>query len=459
MEVRAESHFFHKRSIRCLSTSPDKTLENALKGDLDSIAEVGRQYLDKERKDEDGISQARIWLELAAELDHIESAFLLGVYLTKTAQTPVEEEVATVTDTSSPESRAKLVLKEIQAATQTARTERKMKLLKKKNKQIEENGEKMEEIIVLSDNDLGLDWLRKVSRKNHGKAMCYLGNLLFATGNVGDVNEAMLWYEKASKLSPPQTDALFNLGTILFDGKEGMIQQDVQKSFEYFKLGADLGDLSSQFWVGYCYFSGEGFGISEDTNHGTTDIPINNINPRLALKYLKLAAEKGHSSALYYLAILYRSGLSGCQNIDGESDISPDKELFLKYLLLAVEAEDPDALYCYGDLYMNTNDGSEFEHFIPKNEKKGRELYEKASALGHLEATVCLGALHYHGIAGIERNPRKAFELYNLAAEGGSLEAWRNLAAMYFTGDGIPKSEETAKEIMRVMFNNDKKDD
>jgi TPR repeat protein len=37
-----------------------------------------------------------------------------------------------------------------------------------------------------------------------------------------------------------------------------------------------------------------------------------------------------------------------------------------------------------------------------------------------IQATVCLGALHYHGIAGIERNPRKAFELYNLAAEGGN---------------------------------------
>lgn len=370
---------YDKQSIRCLSTSADKTLEDALKGDLDSIAEVGRQFLDKERKGEDGLSQARTWLELAAELDHTESAFLLGVYLTKIAQSPADKEIAGEKDTSSPESRAKLVLKEIQAATQTARTERKMKLLKKKNKQIEVNGEQVEEKIILSDNDLGLEWLRKASRKNHGKAMCYLGNILFATGNVGDVNEAMLWYEKASKLSPPQTDALFNLGTILFDGKEGMIQQDVRKSFEYFKLGADLGDLSSQFWVGYCYLSGEGFGSSEDTN---------NVNPQLALKYLKLAAEKEHSSALYYLATLYRSGLSGPQNIDGVSDISPDKELFLKYLLLAVEAEDPDALYCYGDLYMNTKNGSEFEHFIPKNEQKGRELYEKASALGHLEVNL-----------------------------------------------------------------------
>jgi TPR repeat protein len=107
---------------------------------------------------------------------------------------------------------------------------------------------------------------------------------------------------------------------------------------------------------------------------------------------------------------------------------------------------------------------------------------------------VCLGAMHYHGMAGMERDPRKAFEVYNLAAERGqfswilleatcsrqlllfvlillplhcrhfilncligSLEAWRNLAAMYFTGDGIPKSEETAKEIMRVMFSDENK--
>ena len=34
----------------------------------------------------------------------------------------------------------------------------------------------------------------------------------------------------------------------------------------------------------------------------------------------------------------------------------------------------------------------------------------------------------------------------------GSSDAWKNLAAMYLIGDGVPKSEVTAKEIMRVMF-------
>jgi TPR repeat protein len=42
--------------------------------------------------------------------------------------------------------------------------------------------------------------------------------------------------------------------------------------------------------------------------------------------------------------------------------------------------------------------------------------------------------------------------MYNLAAEQGSLEAWRNIASMHFLGDGVPKCETTAREIMRVIF-------
>ena len=33
----------------------------------------------------------------------------------------------------------------------------------------------------------------------------------------------------------------------------------------------------------------------------------------------------------------------------------------------------------------------------------------------------------------------------------GSIEAWRNLAAMYYCGDGVPKSEEMAKQIMKML--------
>ena len=66
-----------------------------------------------------------------------------------------------------------------------------------------------------------------------------------------------------------------------------------------------------------------------------------------------------------------------------------------------------------------------------------------------------LGALHYGGLAGLPQDKRKAFELYNTAAELGSLDAWRNLASMYYIGDGVPKNEEVARQIMKVVFNKD----
>ena len=31
------------------------------------------------------------------------------------------------------------------------------------------------------------------------------------------------------------------------------------------------------------------------------------------------------------------------------------------------------------------------------------------------------------------------------------MEAWRNLAAMYYCGDGVSKSEEMAKQIMKML--------
>ncbi len=72
---------------------------------------------------------------------------------------------------------------------------------------------------------------------------------------------------------------------------------------------------------------------------------------------------------------------------------------------------------------------------------------------------VFTGVIHYNGVLATESNfaslpvdKRRAFELYNIAAESGSKEAWRNLASMYYLGDGVPKSEETAKQIMSVIF-------
>ena len=345
--------------------------EDATIDDVEKIATIGRELLDGQRQCKDGDIQK--YLTAAANLGHVDSAFLLGTYLMeKSSVTAVTEAVPQSDEQMSPESRAAVVKKEIKDATQTARTEKKIRIQKQKNSMPIQASED----VKVSDADLGLEWLRWASRKNHGGAMCYLGNILLAKENADDNLEAVLWYEKAVNLTNPSTDALFNLGTLYFNGREDVIKQDLLKSFSYFKRAADLGDSSSQFWIGYCYFTGEGV-------DGIADGPV---RPQLALRYLKSCSETGHSSALYYLATLYRSGLSSSVQNDLESEnIAPNKELFLKYLLMAVEAEDPDALFCLGDLYLNSSNNLEFDDYFPRDEKKGRELYLKASDLGHVE--------------------------------------------------------------------------
>ena len=362
------------RSLSSSSKLSLEYLEKAPISEVDSIAEVARQFLDGEREADDRLSEIRKWLTIAAEFGHTESAFLLGVFLVKNETTAIDSTLASkLEEETSPEERAASVKQEIKDATQTARTEKRIRIQKKKNS-VQLDPEATQ---TISDYDLGLDWLRKASRKSHGKAMCYLGNILLAKDNDADVLEAVLWYEKAANLSNPSTDALFNLGSLYYDGKEGVIAKDVVKSFANFKRAADLGDLSSQFWVGYCYFTGEG-----------VDGAAGKPRPQEALKYLKACVEAGHSSAMYYLATLHRSGLKGIDNDGKPDEVVENKELFIKYLIMAVEAEDPDALFCMGDLYLSSPENAEFENFFPLNEAKGRELYEKASELGHVEVSI-----------------------------------------------------------------------
>lgn len=169
------------------------------------------------------------------------------------------------------------------------------------------------------------------------------------------------------------------------------------------------------------------------------------IDVSKGIEYLEVAASQLHGGAHYYLASLYRSGL-----VNGDSgSVLPNKEKFSTHLMQAVQMESPDALFCLADLHMH---GSEAN--IDINHKTAVALYDQARQLGHGDATLALGAIYYNGLTSIQLLPDKtmAFKLYNEAAELGNLDAWRNLAAMYFMGDGVPKCENTAREIMRVIF-------
>ena len=436
-------------AARRFSTEKDATAElrrRALAGDVPCAAELGKMYLDASHTD------TRHWLELAAEREFVESQYLLGVHLNDLANMDADAAAATPSDAAaergemSREGREK-VLKDIEEAKKDARRKRKDRLQKKRrgaaaglgpgqSLSLDGSWDTVEAAEApMSDADLCVYWLRSAGRAGHGPAMCYLGNVLLqrhrAGGPIGDGQEALLWYQRAGNLQPiPQADAFYNLGTLCFSGQPGLVEVDLGKSMQYFERGAECGDVSCLFWVGYCHLTGEG-GAEVNVDKG--------------MAFLSRAAEADHPSAHYHLAVAYRSG---------QAPVSPGaqpsrEELGTRHLEAAADLGDGDALFVLANMCLDEASGGVADS--AGSADRGIAYLRRAVAACHTDATVTLGALFYAGNH-VPQDKRKAFELYNTAAEQGSKEAWRNLASMYFLGDGIPKSEEIAREIMKTIF-------
>jgi len=432
-------------------------------------------------------------LEAIAKQGHVESQYLLGILLS--SKTEIEK-----VNKSNVASNASEVVQEIKALQKVNRKE---KIKKKKNastNSITSSSKDITEIpiqpaIELSPTQEAIHWLKMAVLQKHSKSMCLLANLLLnevttesspsppstspssSTSTivfdpVAIAKEAVHLYTEAAEIEETRADALFNLGTLHYDGlsvaETTLIPADPARSFHFYLSSANASietakkypdhvtDPTALFYVGHCYATGE------------NGCPDPGIDPNQALYYLRLSAEWGHPKAYYHLATLYRSGLEMTTIPDNDplsNRIPVDKQKFREYLQKAVAQKDEDALFCLADIKLNGFDDNkndseskqnekqkEESGFLARNEKEAVSLYEDAAELGHVEATVTLAALHYHGMAGLNKNPQKAFQQYNIAAENGSIDAWRNLASMYYLGDGVDKSEDTAKEIMRVIL-------
>lgn len=412
---------------RTLTAVPHATVcaEKALKGDAKSAAELGKMLLDGEGTR----SQARHWLELAAEGGVVESQYLLGVHLNE-GPGP-EEEPSNSVQEGSREAREK-VLRDIEEAKKEARWKRKERLEKQRSKKAVAASSN-EGTAPATDADESAIWLRTAARAGHGAAMVYLGNVLLvrmrAGGPLADGQEALLWYQKAAALPIPVPDALFNLGTLYFSGQPGLVEANHQRSLAYFELSAECGDASALFWLGHCHMAGEG-GVA-------------NVDEEKGLKLLQSAAGLGHPAAHYHLALAHRRGAA-----------QGGTKAFLSHLEAAAEGGDGDALFMQAELHLRGSPGDG----VAKDETRGVRLLEEAARAGHADATVSLGATWYTGLpgGGVEQDKRRAFELYNTAAEQGHKQAWRNLAAMYLAGDGVPQSEEVARQIASVILKGDR---
>jgi TPR repeat protein len=285
--------------------------------------------------------------------------------------------------------------------------------------------------------------LEQAAALEHPMALVQLGNLsLQDAKKKGAVQQASL--QKAMDLFRRSGQAgnrvgWYNLGQLLWTGypawddedhsedddeppMDQILAKDLHEATEAFSNAIDLGDPDAMYLVGVHRMT---------TGHKE---PIFS-----GMRLIDKAGDLGHGGALYYLALLH---LNGEEKI-GLAPSTMDE--FMERLDQAVDAGSLDARFTRGHSYYH---GTEGYH---QDSRKALEDFLKAADEGHADAAVSAGAMLHSGI-GVVQDQQKAFELYQHAGELGSIEGWQNVVACYTTGEGVPKSPQTAKYIKDTML-------
>lgn len=132
--------------------------------------------------------------------------------------------------------------------------------------------------------------MKAVANDSSAKAMNSLGMAYMnGLGVNKDVSTAVSWMEKAAQHG--LLSAYHKLGLIFKDGQHGVVQ-NLEKSFDFFSLGAAKGSVDCTYAKGFMLYKGLGC----------------NQNYTEAMNCFMKAAERRHQPSLYMIGLCYRNG-------------------------------------------------------------------------------------------------------------------------------------------------------
>ena len=175
---------------------------------------------------------------------------------------------------------------------------------------------------------------------------------------------------------------------------------------------ANKGYAAAQYYLGYCYYNGEG--VTQDYTE--------------AVKWYRKAAEQGNATAQNNLGNRYYYG----------EGVTQDYAEAVKWYRKAAEQGNAQAQCNLGYCYSN-GEG------VTQDYAEAVKWYRKAVEQGHVIAQNNLGYCYQAGI-GVPKDVGKAVDWYTKAAEQGYATAQCNLGYCYEKGIGVSKDEEKAVE-------------
>ncbi len=135
-------------------------------------------------------------------------------------------------------------------------------------------------IVVSKDYNQAAELFRRAAERGNGLGMAHLGDLyLKGDGVAKDEREALRLYKAAALQTNPH--GIARLGSMYEEGRGGL-DRDVDKAIELYRKGAELGSTFGEMRLGRAYM--KGIGVRKDRNE--------------ALKWFRLAADKGHPKAI-----------------------------------------------------------------------------------------------------------------------------------------------------------------
>ncbi len=176
------------------------------------------------------------------------------------------------------------------------------------------------------------------------------------------------------------------------------------------KLAESGDDIQAIYKLGWAYARG--------MYQGDMTVPQDRSK---ALKWLNMAAEKGHAEAAAEMASVYVSF----------SEFEPDNEKALQLFKRAAEMGDEESMFSLAQAYdsgrFGETDAAEAFKWYKKSAEKGLTLGMEALAASYLAG------------AGCEKDPEKALYWYKKSAEKGRTDSMVWVGRLYYLGLGVDK--------------------
>lgn len=152
-----------------------------------------------------------------------------------------------------------------------------------------------------------------------------------------------------------------------------------------------------------------------------------------AVKWTRLAAEKGNVYAMVNLGVAYKFGQGG---------LAKDSAEAVRWVRLAAEKGNAHAMLNLGSWYLN-GDG------VEKNETEAVRLVRAAAEKGNDHAMQMLASMYVLG-RGAPKDGAEAEKWFKLAAKQGNAAAMRQLGLMYESGDFVTRDEPEAVKWLQM---------